>query len=141
MTALNDAALSAVAATLEYSKILMVDDYAVNGATFVITDGDDNASNHAAPGDIADRINKALAAENIIESYNTFLIGINVEDIDMKMKLEEFKIEAEFTDFVAADDASPDTLSKIAQFVSQSISSQSKKLGSGGAAASIPLVL
>lgn len=132
-TALFDASYSAVGATLKYSKMLMDDDYDVNGILFVMTDGDDNASHRSNPGDIADKIKEAMADETIIESMQTFLIGINVGDSFMKGRLEEFKKDAEFTEFIDAGEATPGKLAKIAEFVSESVSSQSQALGSGGA--------
>ncbi len=50
----------------------------------------------------------------------------------VKGYLKIFKDEAEIDQYVDAGDATPTKLAKLAEFVSQSISSQSQSLGSGG---------
>jgi hypothetical protein len=46
--------------------------------------------------------------------------------------LDNFKKEAELDEFIDIGSATKSSLSKLANFVSQSISSQSQALGSGG---------
>lgn len=128
MTALFDASYSAVAATLSYAKTLIDQDFDVNGAIYILTDGYDNSST-ITPKEIADWIKKSGRDEEI-ESLITVLVGINATDY--KDVLEEFKNEANLTQFIDAGDATEQKLAKLAEFVSESISSQSQSLGSGG---------
>lgn len=66
----------------------------------------------------------------------TILIGIN-DDPTVQDGLEKHAKEVGFTQYIKAGNASKDTLSKIAGFVSESISSQSQALGSGGPSQSL----
>lgn len=127
-TPLFDAAYSAVGATLAYGKQLTVNDFGVNGIVFVITDGDDNAS-IATPKMVREEVEKAVAGEHI-ESLVTVLIGINAGGC--RALLTRFQQEAGITQYVDAGDATTGKLAKLAAFVSQSVSSQSQALGTGG---------
>ena len=136
MTSLFDATYDAVGATLDYSKRLMDQDFDVNGAVYIITDGLDNRST-LGPVQIKESIDDAMAKENVIESMLTILIGLNDPNASDSWKrevsdaLDEFKDEAGLTEFVDVGDATPGKLAKLAGFVSQSVSSQSQVLGSG----------
>jgi uncharacterized protein YegL len=127
-TPLFDASFSAVGATNQYAEKLTADDYGVNGIIFVITDGDDNDST-VTPKMIKEEVTKALVGEHI-ESLVTVLIGINASYF--KQELESFKKEAGIDQYIDAGDATVGKLAKLAAFVSQSISSQSQALGTGG---------
>ena len=136
MTRLFDATYESVSATLEYSKRLMDQDFDVNGAVYIVTDGLDNRST-MGPGQIKEKINTALQNEDIIESMITVLVGLNDPNSEPTWKqqvadeLKEFKDEAGITQFVDVGDATPGKLAKLAGFVSQSVSSQSQALGTG----------
>lgn len=129
-TALYDAAANALDATSGYGKNLTDNDFDVNGIVFIITDGMDNSSAYTKKS-----IRKTL--ENIIreetlESLVTVLIGVGTKGYkDVSLALAEFKKEAGLTQFIELDDAKAATLAKLANFVSQSISSQSQSLGTG----------
>jgi len=135
MTALFDAAYSGISATLEYADRLIKQDFDVNGCVYIITDGMDNAST-ITPNSIADKIKAALKQEEI-ESLVTVLVGlIDPNDSmapDIRQALTTFQVESGLTQFADIGDATPQRLAKLAQFVSQSISSQSQALGSGAA--------
>ena len=142
MTALFDAAFSAIGAAVEYGKVLTQQDFNVNAAVYTITDGDDNRS-RTIPSRIAELVKKSKSGEEL-ESLITILIGLQDpkktgdRQAEVVMgKLEIFKKEAGLTQFVNVGDATPQRLAKLANWVSQSISSQSQSLGSG--AASQPL--
>ena len=60
----------------------------------------------------------------------SILIGINASDC--ARLLSEFQREAGMTQFIDAGDTTPPKLAKLAAFVSQSVSSQSAALGTGG---------
>jgi hypothetical protein len=132
MTALYDATYAAVGATLMYAKTLTDQDFDVNGAIYIITDGMDNLSG-TNPGMIADKIQKAENSDDI-ESMISVLVGLQAPgagNSDIAKYLEDFRQKANLTRYVDVGDATPGQLAKLAQFVSHSISSQSQALGSG----------
>lgn len=136
MTALYDAFYECISATLIYTKTLVDMDFDVNGVVFVVTDGCDNASRQSDLQSIKNLISLSKSNEEI-GSLLTIVIGINSGDAGYSRHLQIFKDEAELSQFVDVGDASAGKLAKLAQFVSQSISSQSKALGTGGL--SVPL--
>ena len=134
-TLLYDATYDAVSATLEYSERLIAKDYDCNGAIYIITDGLDTHSD-MTPAAIKDKIVSAIGQETIIESLITVLIGLHDPKLswhgDVKKKLEDFKNDAELTEFLDVGEATPRKLAKLANWVSESTSSQSQSLNSGG---------
>lgn len=135
-TALFDATYDGIGATLEYSKRLTNQDYGCNGAVYIITDGADNAST-MTPRAIKEKIDLALREEHI-ESIISILVALHDPSVngqswanDVKRYLDKFYKEAGLTQFVDIGDATPQKLAKLANFVSQSISSQSQALGTG----------
>ena len=139
MTALYDATLNSVASTADYGKDLNSNDFDVNGIIFIITDGMDNQSTETV-----NSVKKALSEcikEEYLESLVTILIGVGTKDVPGTAKeLKDFKDKAGLTQFIELKDADASTLAKLAEFVSQSISSQSQALGTGGASKQINLV-
>jgi len=127
MTPLYDAAFSAVGATNAYAKKLMGQDFQANGIVFVITDGDDNTSS-ATIAMVRREMDRGASGEEI-ESLVCILIGINAAQF--KRRLEEFASGANLQ-YVDAGDATKGKLARLALFVSQSVSSQSQSLGTGG---------
>jgi len=132
-TALYDATFSGIGATLKMAESLSAQDFDVNGCVYIITDGDDNSST-SVPSMIKDQVDKALTGEEI-ESLTTILIGIFDENSPDKKyfsdKLDTFHKDANLTQYVDAGDATPSKLAKLANFISESISSNSQALGSG----------
>lgn len=126
MTALFDATYDAVGATLHYAEALLQQDLDVNGAIYIVTDGDNNHSRMTA-GMVGDLIKKARQNEDIT-SLVTILVGLNLQNPKTKKNLEDFKEEACLDQFVDAGEATPQKLAKLANFVSQSISSTSQAL-------------
>lgn len=133
MTALYDATYDAAGATLEYAKRLIDQDFDCNGAIYIITDGMDNRST-MVPSAIKDKTDKAQRNEEI-ESLVTILIGIHDPNKpwsgEVAKALELFKDEAGLTEFLNAGNATEQKLAKLANWVSESISSQSQALGTG----------
>lgn len=127
-TPLYDAVYSALGSSLVYGQQLYDADFGVNAIAFIITDGGDNAS-AATPKMIKEQMQKAISGETI-ESLVSVLIGINAKDY--LRELEAFKAAADLTHFIDAGDATPASLAKIADFISQSVSSQSQAAGTGG---------
>jgi uncharacterized protein YegL len=126
-TNLFDASYSAVGATNAYAKKLMDQEFLANGIVFIITDGDDNASS-ATMRMIRDEMDRATKGEEI-ESLIGILIGVNATNY--APELAKFAATSGLK-FVDIGDATAGKLAKLADFVSQSVSSQSQALGTGG---------
>lgn len=135
ITALYDATEDAINATLAYAEDLYDQDYDTNGIVVIITDGGDNASTIASPQSINRTLSTLKQDERKIESLNTILIGVNATQYSSY--LDGFKRDAGLTQYVDAGDATPENLAKVANFISQSISSQSESLGTGGPSQSL----
>ncbi|MGK0290187.1 MAG: putative secreted protein [bacterium] len=129
-TALYDATEDGISSVVTYAQDLVDQDFDVNGIVFIITDGEDNTSKLAKPKSIQKQIQKSIQDETI-ESMNTVLIGINTSTSSSYLK--RFKTAAGFTQYVDAGKATANNLAKLANFVSESISSQSQAIGTGGA--------
>lgn len=128
-TALFDATFAAIEATVEYGKLLFDQEYLTNAIIFVITDGDDNRSVET-PRKIKNLVVKIKKDESL-ESINVVLVGVNTKQANIKQYLEDFQREADITQYVDIDDATPKALAKLGKFISSSISSTSQALGSG----------
>ncbi len=139
-TALYDASESAITATANYARDLVDNDFDANAIIFIITDGMDNKST----GTI-NSVKKALVntlKTEALESLITLLIGVGTADSPGTAKtLKTFKNKAGLTEYIELKSANANSLSKLADFVSQSISSQSQALGTGGTAKTIQLVI
>lgn len=129
-TALFDASLDAIQATVDYAKKLSDQDFTVNGIVFVLTDGGDNRSTYKA-NNVAEAL-KGSVKDEIMESMVSVLIGVGVSPSDDE-HLDKYNQKAGFTQYVKIDQANAKTLAKLAKFVSKSISSQSQALGTGSA--------
>lgn len=130
-TALFDASIDSVNAVQDYGEQLAApgNDFAVNSIVFVITDGDDNSSGSTA-SEVKAKVDELLRSE-LVESTRLILIGVN--DMTCKGYLDDFHQEGGFDQYVSCGEATPRKLAKLADFVSQSVSSQSQALGTGGA--------
>lgn len=136
MTALYDALYSGVGSVATFAKTLSEQGYSVNGICIVITDGMNNDST-ATEKMVADKKVQAVQDEDI-ESLLGIVIGVNANGRSgyhgktIADVLNEMKDNIGFEQFVNAGDANKETLAKVAQFVSKSVSSQSQSLGTGG---------
>lgn len=135
MTALHDAVYEAVKSAITYGKQLVARDYSVNAAVFVITDGQDNTSTCSAAM-VKDALTEAVTSE-ALESMMSVLVGVGVGAGGLDAYLDAFKNNAGFQQYVGIADANEKTLAKLGGFISASISSQSKALGSGGPSQSL----
>ena len=139
LTALFDATYDAVGATLEFSKRLVDQDFDCNGAVYIITDGMDNRSS-MTPRSIKQKIVDAMANEEI-ESLITVLVSLHDPATryqgDVKSALEEFYQDADLSQYIDIGEATPGKLAKLANFVSESVSSQSQALGTGAPSQSL----
>lgn len=135
-TNLYDAAYSAIGATNAYAKTLMDQDFLANGIVTVITDGADNASS-ATLAMVKQEVERGAKAESI-ESLIPILVGINASQYSGRLDAMAATVGMKFLD---AGDATPGKLAKLAEFVSQSVSSQSQSLGTGGPSQNIAVTI
>lgn len=135
-TALLDAADEAVVATGTYGKQLTGQDYYVNGIIFLTTDGENNVGNIQIPDRLKQSILNARRSENL-ESLRVVLIGVTNDDVNLNTYLQTLKDEGGIDQYVSIGRATPECLAKLADFISQSISSTSSALGTGAPSAPI----
>ena len=134
-TALFDATYSAVKAMVQYGAELVKNDFQVNAALFVITDGADNESKTTAKT-VAKAFAEVKTGEKL-ESLMSVLIGVNTDQTDLNAFLDCFQKESGFQQYVAITKADAKTLAKLGGFISMSIASQSQAIGSGGPSKSL----
>jgi len=127
-TALYDGTNFAILSLTTYAEELMKNDFNVNGAIYIVTDGEDNQSVTTRKM-IRDAL-EAAKKEETIESLITVLIGVNTQSC--QASLEKYVKESGLNQFVEVGAATPNSLAKLAGFISKSISSQSQALGTGG---------
>lgn len=134
MTALYDAVYSAIGATLNYSIKLIDNNFDVNGIIYIITDGCENNSTSTV-NVIQGQIKQIMKSEEL-KSITTILIGlIDPDDSgDIETVLKKFRAQAGLTSFINAGDINKSNLARLANFMSQSISSQSQTLATGQSA-------
>lgn len=138
MTALFDASDNAIKAMGDYAAQLAENDFMTNGIAFIVTDGLDNASHLSTATTVKASLEK-LVRDEALESMVVVLIGVNVDDRQVRSYLDSFRQDAGLTQFVAIKEANAKTLAKLAEFVSKSISAQSQSLGTGGPSTQISL--
>lgn len=136
-TALFDAIDEAIQATSTYGKQLMSNDYFANAIVVVVTDGENNVGSIMDANQIKKSVEKARRAENL-ESILLILVGVTNDNVNLNTYLQSVKDDAGFDQYVSIGSATPGKIAKLADFVSQSISSTSTALGSGGASTPLP---
>lgn len=127
MTPLYNAIFSSVGATMEMARKLDAEDYMCNGIIFIITDGDDNDSS-VTPKMIKDEVGKMVTGEEI-ESITTILIGINTGQYSSTLK--SLVSNAGLSEYLDAGDVTPKKLARLANLISQSVSSTSAAIITG----------
>jgi uncharacterized protein YegL len=130
MTALFESMDEAIQATATYGKQLTAQDFTVNGIVVVATDGGNNRGAIMDATVIKKSLQTARQSESL-ESLLTILIGITNDDNNLDHYLKTAKDDAGFDSYVSIGTATPGKIAKLAQFISQSISSQSSSLGTG----------
>ncbi len=129
-TKLYDACIDSVDAMATYGKSLIDQDYSANGIMIIITDGADYGSLFKAHH-VKEAMLRARQSESL-ESLVSLLIGINVKEPTIATYLSEFQVTGGFDKYVEAADASANTIAKLVDFISKSISMQSQAVNSGG---------
>ena len=132
-TALFDSFQEGLDSNLTYSTQLTDQDFLVNSLFIGITDGQDNMSGSTA-GTIKKLINDSRTSEKL-ESLTTILVGVTSENDPTKLDqyLTNVKDNSGLDRYISIGDTSADKMAKLANFISQSISSTSSALGSGKA--------
>lgn len=131
MTALYDSVDEAIQATATYGKQLTAQDFLVNAIVVVVTDGENNSGNIFDAGVVKKAVQAARRAENL-ESILLILVGVTNDDVTLNSYLQTVKDDGGFDQYVSIGKATPGKIAKLAEFVSQSISSTSSALGTGG---------
>ncbi len=137
-TPLYDATLDSIETMENYAKTLVDQDYFCNGILFVLTDGEENSSRVATLAKIKTAMQNVRKNESL-ESIKMILVGVNDNNTRIKKVLENFKNDAGFDEYISIGDATPAKLAKLANWISQSISSTSQALGTGGPSQTLTL--
>jgi hypothetical protein len=127
-TPLCDACYSTIGAMNKLGEELSAQDFGVNGISFILTDGAENASSTSMRM-VKEEAARAVTGETM-ESMITILVGFNATQY--RRELELFQKDAGITEYVDAGEATPGRLARLAAFVSQSVSSQAQARGTGG---------
>ncbi len=135
-TALFDATANAVEAALDYGKKLSDQDYTVNAAIYILTDGENNRGT-TKPVDIKQMLEAGLQSE-AVESVVSILIGLN-NDAYLDKLLSSFAQEAGLTHYEGIGQITESSLRAMTGIISKSISLQSKSLA-GTTVGSQPLI-
>lgn len=131
MTALHDACVNAIEAADVYGTQLVQNDFECNGLLVVITDGCNNHSTNTET-QVKEALEKIKLTEHIDGGLLSILIGVNINNQEVKKELSAFERNVGFMQYVELSDANPSTLAKVANFVSRSVSSQSQSLATNG---------
>jgi len=133
-TALFDAMDEALQATGTYGKQLTSQDFLVNGIVVVVTDGENNCSNISDPAQVKKTLQAVRRSENL-ESLLLILVGVTGDNVSLNTYLQTVKDDCGADQYVSIGNATPGKIAKLAEFVSQSISSTSSALGTAKASA------
>jgi len=129
MTTLYDSETRVIQYIDDYSEKMRKERYLCNGILYVLTDGCDYGSSLTESA-VTNALQNIVQNEGL-ESFMSILIGIN-DDNRVQNILEKHSQKCGFSQYIKAGNADRKTLSKIAGFITRSISSQSQALGSGG---------
>lgn len=100
----------------------------VNGALYVITDGWDNCSK-VSLAETVQAYKETFMSESL-ETLTTVLIQVNDQNPIIRKRLEEFRTALGIK-YKRLEDTDPDSLAKLANFISQSLSSVAQSVGTG----------
>lgn len=128
-THLYDSEVNLLKATLDYCQQQTAKKYMCNGIVYIITDGCDYGST-LTEKEVTAAMQDIRSSEDC-ESMLVILIGVN-DDPSIQAKLKQHADNCGFDQYVPLKDADEKTLAQLADFISQSISSQSQALGTGG---------
>lgn len=127
-TALYDVTIDGIDAAVDFAQKLDKHDYDTNGIIVVLTDGEDMCSTYDVPH-VKAAFQRAVQSETL-ESLQSILIAIN--PAGCATALQKFSKDGGFTKYVEFTDLDEDGFAKLADWISESVSSQSQALGTGG---------
>ena len=136
-TALYDAVVDGIEAVANYGKYLMENDYLTNAFVVVMTDGMNNRGK-STMNTCRQEFEQAAKSE-CLESIQSALIGVNITDPQAKTELEAFHQTTGFTQYENLDDVTEKSFARLWKWISQSISSTSQALGTGGPSKAVPM--
>jgi hypothetical protein len=136
-TPLIDAAYDSIVSTNAYGKQLFDQDFAVNAIEVIVTDGEENASS-TPPSRMKAELKRGISGE-FLESNVSILVGLNAGSCSAS--LASFQNSTGIDHYIDVADATPNKIAKLGAFISQSISSQSQSLGTGGPSQNIAPVI
>ena len=136
-TALFKASVNSIEAMSAQGRELIAGDYYANGIFVCVTDGQNNIEGFGAK-EVALAVARAKESE-CLESVLTILVGVGAGSQDGKLDkyLSDFKTNAGFDQYIALEDTTQKSFSKLSGFLQQSVSSQSQKVGTGQASQAI----
>lgn len=135
-TALYDASIDSIESSKSYAKFLDDQYYTANAIVFVITDGQENASQIVRDVNaVKSKIDDVKMSE-CLDSIKTILIGL-CDFNDISSYLQNYKNGVGFDDYINAKVGDSKTFAKLANFISQSVSSTSQALGTGSPSQSL----
>lgn len=142
-TALYDAIANAVESAVAYGKTLAASAYIANAVTFVITDGENNASATANAGTVATANKEAVRGESL-ESSQIILLGLTddpsfgtyLKTVEQDCKCDKSMVIGSFS--VGGPSVNAGKIAKLVGFVSHSVSSTAQACGTGGPSKTIP---
>lgn len=133
-TCLYDSIYNAIASCAAYSEVLDKSDIGSNAIIFILTDGMDNSSSVGTQS-IIDKLNE-IKMKEIMESIKIIILGFNDPQSPWNKEVAEYldKLvkDLDLDQYVDIGKMTPEQAAKVFGFVSQSISSQSQHLGTGG---------
>ena len=136
-TALFEAVDEAISSTATYGKQLTSQDFLCNAIIVVVTDGENNTGNIMDATQIKKALLNARRSENL-ESILLILVGVTQDDVSLNTYLQTVKDDGGFDQYVSIGKATPGRIAKLADFISQSISSTSTALSQGQASTPLP---
>lgn len=128
MTALFDATDEALKVSEAYADHMVQMSLDVNAIIFIVTDGQNNVGRIRDAAHVKHTTDQVIKSEKLM-SVVTVLVGVTGDDVNLDTYLSTFKNDAGLSQYVSIGTATPGKLAKLAQFISQSISSTSQALG------------
>jgi uncharacterized protein YegL len=126
-TALFESMDEAVQATGTYGKSLTSQDFLCNAIVVVVTDGENNDGAIMDPAQVKKSLQQVRRSENL-ESILLILVGVTNDDVKLNTYLQTVKDDCGCDQYVSIGRATPGRVAKLAEFISQSISSTSSAL-------------
>jgi len=126
-TVLYDSMLSSWEALATLGKDMVQQDFDVALVNIHITDGIDVGSRYL-PRNSAD-LKATLIRQEQYSTVTSVLLGINVEDAEVKRFLSDLKSTGAFDHYESVDDASPESISKLVGIIVSTSVSASQSFG------------